>query len=123
MYKIVTVELKMGVVEADRYAEIHEAALSDVRRSGDAIDSGLHNTSPMGMAVYRRLSFDSFHTRLDGFFRSEKITTANVADWSDHKDYGTLVYFQRPDLNCFYSFSNLSTFAQLLLSLYVFLSV
>lgn len=79
---------EMNFIQADRNAEIHETKPSDVRWAGDAIDTRIHNTSPMGMAVHRWLCFASFHGGLDGFFQSGKVTTSKVAEWSDRKDYG-----------------------------------
>ncbi|OBT44326.1 hypothetical protein VE00_05891 [Pseudogymnoascus sp. WSF 3629] len=90
MYKIVTVEL-MSFIQADRYAAIHMDALSDVRRSG-GFDDEIQLGTRMGMSVHRRLCFAAFHTGLDNFFKSSKVTTAKVADWSDGKDYGYTVF-------------------------------
>lgn len=91
-YRIQTVELGMDVLQAEAYSNIHEATLADVRRAGGEVEIGSAKGSPMGMAVHRRLCFAAFSIGLDGFFRSARVTTAKVAEWSDRPDYGYTVY-------------------------------
>ncbi|OBT52141.1 hypothetical protein VE04_08950 [Pseudogymnoascus sp. 24MN13] len=90
LYKIITVELEMSQIQAERYAAIHLEALAGSQPTGP--DEEPQPGTRVGTSVHRRLCFAAFHTGLDNFFRSSRVTTAKVADWNARKDYGYTVY-------------------------------
>lgn len=92
MYKVVTIELEMSHEQADRYARVHKAALSAGKPSGAGLNGDQVSTGFVDMGIHRRLCFAALHAGLDNFFKSRKVSTANVAGWSDRNDYGHTVF-------------------------------
>lgn len=71
MYKIVTVELQMGVHETRRYADIY-IALSGLKKSG-GVSLDMVPTVFVDMGIHRRLCFALFHMGLDNFYKSHRL--------------------------------------------------
>ncbi|OBT52966.1 hypothetical protein VE04_08782 [Pseudogymnoascus sp. 24MN13] len=90
MYKVITVELEMGLYEARRYSDIYYKAMTASTSRASAVDVGgdRDKHGNVDLSMHRRLSQATLHIGLDRLQYMKDVSRARLDHWLDQADYG-----------------------------------